>query len=249
MDNSNQWRLQELLIDLAQSDHKVDEEELDVYIEKFKEIYNGNFRHQYSGIFGVITRIDAKNELSLDILQENIRFIYEKTKGDNGEEKSTSLCNNLEKLYDHVNLDISRINYTKEIAARMEEKNQATNNDLRHIREKAENIQKDHVTILGIFSSIVITFVAGMVFSSSVLSNIDKASIYRLSFIMILIALMIFNLLNLLLEFIDKINSRGLPKELLGKDKASTIVAINSMLFLMLLLDIVLWLYYWWRFL
>ena len=108
-------------------------------------------------------------------------------------------------------------------------------------------MQKEHVTILGIFSSIVITFVAGMVFSSSVLNNIDKASIYRLVFIMALIALMIFNLVYLLLDFIAKINNQRILTESQGK-KPAIIESINMVLFTILFLDFVLWAIYWYRF-
>ena len=129
----------------------------------------------------------------------------------------------------------------------MEEKSRATNSNLKIINKKAENMQKEHVTILGIFSSIVITFVAGMVFSSSVLNNIDKASIYRLVFIMALIALMIFNLVYLLLDFIAKINNQRILTESQGK-KPAIIESINMVFFTILFLDFVLWAIYWCRF-
>lgn len=45
------------------------------------------------------------------------------------------------------------------------------------IENDIENKQLENITILGIFSAIVITFVAGLVFSSSVLQNINKVSI------------------------------------------------------------------------
>lgn len=113
------------------------------------------------------------------------------------------------------------------------------------LREKSQKMQKDYVTILGIFSSIVITFVAGMVFSGSVLGNIDKASIYRLAFAMIMIGLLIFNLLNLLLRAIQRIN--GQHHILVNKKGRSMITKINIILFLFLVIDIVMWWIYWYR--
>ena len=113
-------------------------------------------------------------------------------------------------------------------------------------------MQKDYITILGIFSSIVITFVAGMVFSSSILNNIDKVSIYRLTFVIILIAMMLFNLLNLLLDFIAKVNMKPLAvaakiSEKKKEPQLSTIAGINLFLFFMMIVDIVLWALYWYR--
>lgn len=147
-----------------------------------------------------------------------------------------------------MNLDISRINYTQEIANRMEEKNRKAGEEIKQLSEKATNMQKDYITILGIFSSIVITFVAGMVFSSSVLSNIDKVSIYRLTFVMLMIALLLFNLLNLLLDFIRRVNQRGVPTQSNEKQAGSVIAGINGILFIMLAADLVAWLWYWHRF-
>ena len=113
-------------------------------------------------------------------------------------------------------------------------------------------MQKDYITILGIFSSIVITFVAGMVFSSSILNNIDKVSIYRLTFVIILIAMMLFNLLNLLLDFIAKVNMKPLAVSSKINDKKkepqlSTIAGINRFLFFVMIVDFVLWALYWYR--
>ncbi len=71
--------------------------------------------------------------------------------------------------------------------------------------DKMESVQKDSITILGIFASIVLTFTAGMVFSSSILENIDKASPYRVVGTVLLIAVFITNLVALLLMYIDRV--------------------------------------------
>ena len=84
-----------------------------------------------------------------------------------------------------------------------------------------------------------------MVFSGSVLGNIDKASIYRLAFAMIMIGLLIFNLLNLLLRAIQRIN--GQHHILVNKKGRSMITKINIILFLFLVIDIVMWWIYWYR--
>ena len=71
--------------------------------------------------------------------------------------------------------------------------------------DKIEGVQKDSITILGIFASIVFSFTAGMIFTSSVLENIDKASPYRLFGTVLLIGMVITNLVTLLLAYIDRI--------------------------------------------
>mgnify|MGYP003275823203 FL=1 len=134
----------------------------------------------------------------------------------------------------------------------MDDKNRKSGEEIRSLSEKAANMQKDYITILGIFSSIVITFVAGMLFSSSILNNIDKVSIYRLTFVIILIAMMLFNLLNLLLDFIAKVNMKPLAVSSKINDKKkepqlSTIAGINLFLFFVMIVDFVLWALYWYR--
>ena len=47
------------------------------------------------------------------------------------------------------------------------------------VQEKQRDMQKEYITILGIFASIVLAFTGGMAFSSSILENIDKSSVYR----------------------------------------------------------------------
>lgn len=245
-----QGLLQKLLIELAAENCKLDDAKLNRYMNRLIDIYQGGFRHSYSGIFGTITTIDSEDKLSIEILQQNIAFIHENYQEWSLKREETvpeDLLKSLNKLEDHINLDISRITYTKKITEEIEEKNRATNSNLKTINKKAENMQREHVTILGIFSSIVITFVAGMVFSSSVLNNIDKVSIYRLVFIMTLIALMIFNLVYLLLDFIAKINNQRIFIESQGK-KPTIIESLNMVLVIILSLDFVLWVIYWYRF-
>ncbi len=80
-------------------------------------------------------------------------------------------------------------------------------------KELSENLNKQqvqYITILGIFASIVLTFVSGLVFSNSILSNIDKASIYRLVFVMAFIALFVGNILYFLFTFLLRISLKNI---------------------------------------
>lgn len=241
--DENQYRLNELLKDLAKNDVRIDDNNVDKYILELQGIYDADFRHLYSSLFGTITSIDENSSLNLMGLSANIQTIHDAVINDS-KYKDADFYLKIKKLYDHINLDISRIEYTKKIADKINEENAITNKELRTVRAKADQMQKDYVTILGIFSSIVITFVAGMVFSGSVLNNIDKASIYRLTFVMIMIGFLIFNLLNLLLRAIQRINGQ----HILVNEKGNTaITSINVILFLFLLIDFVMWGIYWYR--
>lgn len=140
------------------------------------------------------------------------------------------------------------MNYTKSESAKMLQIFNKENGDILSkvstIDEKAERMQREYITILGIFSSIVVAFVAGMTFSGSVLNNIDKASIYRIILIISAISLMLFNLVNLLLSFISDINETDKH----NSERVTIINKVNSVLNTVVFLDVITWLIYWYRF-
>lgn len=76
---------------------------------------------------------------------------------------------------------------------------------IKEVKKKTEDVQNDSITILGIFASIVLSFTAGMVFTSSVLENIDKASPYRIVGVILLIGMVLTDLIALLLVYVDRV--------------------------------------------
>lgn len=113
------------------------------------------------------------------------------------ENKARSINRELVKIQDMI-FD----NFTKTSQSFGKEINKAN----QEINEELKKARSEYVAILGIFASIVFAFVAGLTFSTSVLSNIHQASIYRLSFIVCLIGLFITNILHYLYAFIREIH-------------------------------------------
>lgn len=74
--------------------------------------------------------------------------------------------------------------------------------------EITSHISETSVTILGIFSGIVLTVVAGLFYSSSVLENINSASLFRLICIASLVGLVCYHLIALMFRSIDKIKNK-----------------------------------------
>lgn len=239
--DDNQTKLKAYILELSLNSLEVD---VDEAISKLQLIYVDDFRHYYSEIFGTITVIKNDDKYDLQVLTENINKIFQEVRArhDNPEKLiDEEFFLKAKKLYDHINLDVARIKYTETLVNKITEQNRTTNEELRKINDKAEKMQRDYVTILGIFAAVIIAFVSGMTFSTSVLNNIGSVSIYRLTFIVILIALFIFNLLNLLFDFLIRINK--IPPSSNG----SVIGTINSILAIALIADIVLWGIYWYR--
>ena len=83
----------------------------------------------------------------------------------------------------------------------------------KRIEDSQKQMQNEYVTILGIFAAIVLAFTGGMTFSSSVLNNISKASVYRLSLISFIIGMIFFDLIWVLIDFIRDINGKSIRKK------------------------------------
>ena len=240
MDDS-QTKLKKYILDLSINSPEVN---VDEKISELQSIYVDDFRHYYSEIFGTITVIKNDDKYDMQTLIENMNKIFQAVKvrhTDSNEDIDEEFFLKVKKLYDHVNLDVSRIKYTETIINKITEQNQMTSEELKRINDKAEKMQRDYVAILGIFAAIIIAFVSGLTFSTSVLNNIDKVSIYRLVFITVLTALFVFNLLNLLLDFLAKINK--VPPDSHG----SLIGMINNVLLSAIVIDFILWGLYWYR--
>lgn len=71
------------------------------------------------------------------------------------------------------------------------------------LSEELGKQQREYIAILGIFASIVLTFIGGIVFSTSVLQNIGAVSVYRLAAITLLIGIVLSNMLYGLLYYVN----------------------------------------------
>lgn len=89
---------------------------------KFDEIYSdGEFRHYYSDIYSTITDIDTNvSKGNLEVLASNMLYIMEHIDA----KMSDNTKNSIRKLYDHSNLDISRINYVNSLHSKYLSKEQ-----------------------------------------------------------------------------------------------------------------------------
>lgn len=234
--------LYELAYDLEQSLLKSNSGK-NIYYTKldgvYKKLSDGtNYRHPYSEIFILLSELDTDENASIDILAENLSKLYEFSRTKSNQE----LAINIQKLYDHVNLDVARINYITKIDRRfslirddtqksLEELNSEVHEMQVNINEyidKADNAQKEYVSILEIFASVVVTFTGSITFASSVFSNIGKATSYRLLLVTIILGIIIFNVVYCLLDFLKNINRKI-------KASKSVFITVNIILILLLI--------------
>ena len=237
----------------------IDDNDADNLVRFFDTLYaadgNSHFRHMYSEVceimYGFLS--DGTNKLVEGVpdkavqLANSLGIVVGKMESCNLESDS---CKSTRKLLDHVNLELTRMQYMTEqnkavmqairdnenSAAQYEEKihtieeeNAKQIRNLGHQMElRLKTLQKEYIAILGIFSSIIIAFTSGMAFSSSVLQNIEKASIYRLSFILLLVGLFVFLMVIALFIFLNRISN-------INNDKMFQLLKWGAVLFVALI--------------
>lgn len=182
----------------------LNETEKEEIINKLKEIYEEKYRHKYSRITTTILNSAKDKEQTFMTLAQNIRILEQIIKD---EKKVKDIKLELEKLYDHINLECIRLQDSDNKINKIKNVSEELDRNYKELKENLNKQQTQYITILGIFASIVLAFVGGLVFSTSVLSNIDKASIYRLLFIIAFIALFFGNILYFLFNFLSKMTA------------------------------------------
>lgn len=147
--------LRQVLIELSKSQDilKKSKNKKDYFLRLEKIYYNtdsDNFRHFYSDIFACVSLIDADDSLgNLDILAQNMQVIKDGyiPKNIDGNGNQIDIHKEIIKLYDHTNLDISRINYTKRMTGE-------TKSDLMKARSIITDLQKKQVEAQSLISSL-----------------------------------------------------------------------------------------------
>lgn len=224
MDEEKQVELQKAIEKLASEANIAAKERQDKYLELFNAIYANNFRHLYSGIFAVITKLSEEQQVNLE---QNLFCIYQKAEeqGDGGNTCDAGLCKSLRKLYDHVSLDISRMHYWSESQHGYDEKlSEAGKRQIELDEEiteqrkkvsklvkKLEKTKNEYITILGIFAAIILGAVGSLTYAGKVLEGAGNQStdLTRLIIIAMVLGAVLVATINSFLSFILKINDNG----------------------------------------
>ncbi len=221
----NRFKMLLFKLALSQGTLSSNKEKSEVYLD-LEGIYAKDdecedFRHFYSDIFAVLSLIEKDPSLgNTEILSQNMDIIrrgYRPINTDaNG--NTVNIEKQINKLYDHINLEIARMSYFNQTEMRTQEElkkvsetlSEIENNvcDMEDTIEKADEMQKQYITILGIFASIVLAFTGGIAFSTSVLENLAQASIYRTAFVAVVLSFALTNIIYILTRFITEIANK-----------------------------------------
>lgn len=132
------------------------------------------------------------------------------------------------------------INEKVEETKRVQEEITSTSEDLKNRSDELQiQIEKNtaqYVSILGIFAAILLAFIGGIIFTNSVLENIDKASVYRIVVIMIIVGLVMYNSIYLLLNFIARMTYKTMEIKF-----GNSAYFVNGILILILIVTFVFW--------
>lgn len=192
-------------------------------------------RIQYSELTSCIFNTEEKGNI-----QSNLDALFEKvviTGCNHEDENEKKDCQKIIiKFYDHIQLANYQIENIKSIADGITQKvvKDSKKELIEIMKNKYSEIEKQNITILGMFSAIVITIVAGMVFSTSVLSNMSKVGTYKLVAISSIIGFVFLNLVYMMFSFIAKLNEDK-------KIRFFNIRFINGIFGSILILDILTW--------
>lgn len=202
------------------------------------EIYKDNFRHSYSSITGRLLRLaEAENLSVIENVMQNLDMIYEfLSVPTEGIMSTEEVLGKIEKLKDHISLEyirqskqnssfqmqIGSVNNKIEEAEKNYNKaekllNESKSQVGRAIRE-AQKVKTEVVTILGIFAAIILSFMGGMSFSASTFAGIASASVYRVTFVALIIGLVVFNTISVLLYIVSKIVDKPIYSKCITDD-------------------------------
>ena len=113
------------------------------------------------------------------------------------------------------------------------------------IKNSQKDMQKDYITILGIFAAIILAFTGQFAFSSSILENIGSSTAYRLVLIALIIGLVFFNLIWVLIDFIREICGKDISTQ--PKRKWNWFTVVNIILVLGIIMTCISYKFDWFK--
>lgn len=198
--------------------------QLDNLCNIVKQYYSNNKRHKYSEVSAYLMETD-----DIEYLLENLRKIQSRL-GEHTEDEAISI--KVFKLIDHITLELNRTKYTSKNFTNMQlhTMNAILQTASKEITTAMDELRKEDsysqfVSILGIFSAVVLVFFGGMTAFSSLFANLHNIGRFKLIFITSLVGLIVFNLVFMFLYVLAKLLKREIAasttKEVNGKSAFS----------------------------
>lgn len=223
-----EMRQQELVLTLKNlGDLLFDEDDWSVKMaaqeNALRTIYlDEQYRHHYHGICQCIFSL---REEERELLAKNLEIMYKKLQKYNLEE--THFISAIRKLYDHVMLEVYRlaslanyndtVNNYQDISERLEISKEQTeqqifqaNNALREMQEKIEGFNTQSITVLGIFSAIVLASFGGINVIASAVASMHQTHFPKLIIVILACGFIMVNTIFVLMYFLGKMTRRNI---------------------------------------
>lgn len=226
--------------------YEMNDDQIVCFYESFKNIYSNNdFRHSYAELSHF-----AEEQITPDSREELVSHLdlilgY----ADENFCEDREIIKKIGKLADHLeleNLRLARIEQIKIISDKVStEKTQAeilikdNVSQIQKQQEEIKNMNTQMVSVLGIFSAVVLAFSGGMSYFSSTFSNLHNMPLYKTLLMGSIMGLVLFNTVYILLKFIISINQFEHIK--LGKSSSKTVFFINIILIIALIASVIMW--------
>lgn len=221
-------------------------------IQKAKFIYNDGWRHNYSDItqflLSSVTSQAYDNSQSQKLLQtmvmicNNIAALRDEIPLYITNQDDTKAINaGLGRLYDHINLELQRLTYLykqfgpiSDFVDNSQQTLKEFNRTSRSLKSEIDTQKREAVVFLGIFASIIVTFVAAFGVTNSFLSNVrclDNLSAGLWCILaMAFIANVLFSLYSMILVVLGKIELKNVWSGWLRNGFNITLVVISFIL-------------------
>nr|WP_312578209.1 hypothetical protein [Sedimentibacter sp.] len=219
-----------LLMQQITKDETVFDNDINDIVNIFDDIYKNQYHHKYSLITGVVLELGELKDGSAEFLIGFLNDIYKEI-----EHSNERLKLSIGKLIDHINLELVRQRHLNEhygdhidlISDKINNVDNKVNSmvsdaseriveldvNMKKSENKLKGYESQSITILGIFSGIVMVFFGGLNFAANAFQNINNISIYRLTFVICLIGFIMFNCVFILIHFVSKLTNSEIKEK------------------------------------
>lgn len=199
---------------------------IDQLSKQIEEIFYKNSLESFSYV-EILFCIKNMEDYDFEYLLENLKILCEKAQGNTRRYKS------IFKLKDYIELEITREYHIKNVVFNEKSVRETFNSSIDELlqkerefklsmeteinkmdksfqeqRSEIDRLNGNLISVLGIFGAIIVAFFGGLNLLGSVLSNIDSVSIYRLSFMAVIVITGLFNIIFLLLHSVGKLTGK-----------------------------------------
>ena len=224
---SSMTELIQLLADIAEKGYadEMDSEPTSDFVKECWErlcvVYKDpEFRHSYSMISSCMERYNPDQLDSLPVYLDRV-IVFAEMQDDN--EEVRRVTKSLRKLLDHVELECVRLNRMSQVKHYANEAkqaqdaammlNQSTKEAGERLDKRVDGFHEQSITILGIFSAVVVGFMSGLSMFTSGFDKLTEVDLYVVCFYSVLVGIIVFDILFMLIFFIAKISGHSIARD------------------------------------